>query len=170
MLCVAWLVAASLLYFDLSSSAPPRPVLKATPSEARIDQAIPDARLRMDLLVTLQTVKMSCGRNLFQFVATEAKKAMEQERKTAQNPTPQPPKAPDVQQSAPIPFRFYGYTSIVKQWPKRAFFLEGDAIYIAAEGELIKSRYKVIYIGVNSAVVEDTSTKTQHALPLVESM
>ncbi len=60
--------------------------------------------------------------------------------------------------------------SIVKQWPKRAFFLEGDAIYIAAEGELINSRYKVIYVGVNSAVVEDTSNRSQQALPLVESI
>ncbi len=59
---------------------------------------------------------------------------------------------------------------MVKQWGKRAFFLEGDSIYIAAEGDLIKSRYKVIYVGVNSAVIEDTSNKTQHALPLVESM
>ena len=170
-LIVAWLVAGSLLYVGLSPNAPPRPVLKTTRSEVRIDQDLSDPTLRVDLLATLQTVKMlGGGRDLFQFVTTEAKKAGSPENKVTPRPTPQQSKAPDVQQPALFPFRFYGYASMVKQWPKRAFFLEGDAIYIAAEGELIKSRYKVIYVGVNSAVIEDTANKSQQELPLVESM
>ena len=162
------------MYFDLSmhSSGPSRSeVPSATGSEKRIDQAITDPKLRIDQLVTLQTVKVpGGGRDLFQFVTAETKKAATPENKITPNPAPQPSKAPNVQQPTPIPFRFYGYTSLVKQWPKRAFFLEGDAIYIAAEGELINSRYKVIYVGVNSAVLEDTSNRSQQALPLVESI
>jgi len=170
-LIVTWLVAGSLLYIGLSPSAPPRPVLKTTRSEARIDQALSDPKLRIDLLATLQTVKMlGGGRDLFQFVTNETKKAATPENSVTPSPTPQQSKAPDVQQTAPFPFRVFGYTSKVKQWSKRAFFLEGDAIYIAAEGELIKSRYKVIYVGVNSAVIEDTLNKSQQALPLVESV
>ena len=170
-LIVTWLVAGSLLYIDLSSSPPLRPVLKTTRSEGRIDHPITDPKLRVDLLATLQMVKVPGDkRDLFQFVAIDPKKAVTQERKITANPTPELSKPPDVQQPASIPFRFYGYTSLVKQWPKRAFFLEGDAIYIAAEGELINSRYKVIYVGVNSAVVEDTSNRSQQALPLVESI
>ena len=171
---VVSLVAGSLLYVDLSShSSHPRSALVplATRSQERIYQAITDPKLRVDLLATLQTVKvLGAGRDLFQFVTTEAKKAATLENKVTPSPTPQQSKAPNVQQPAPFPFRFYGYTSMVKQWPKRAFFLEGDVIYIAAEGELIRSRYKVIYVGVNSAVIEDTSNKSQQALPLVESI
>ena len=52
---------------------------------------------------------------------------------------------------------------------KRAFFLEGDEIVMAGEGDMIKKRYKIIRIGVNSAEVEDTEFKgdnTKQTLPL----
>jgi hypothetical protein len=56
---------------------------------------------------------------------------------------------------------------------KRAFFLDADEIVIAGEGDLIKKRYKIVRIGVNSAVVEDTTfkgTNTQQTLPLEAEM
>jgi hypothetical protein len=62
--------------------------------------------------------------------------------------------------------KFYGYTNAARTGPKRAFFLEGEDIFVAGEGDIIKSRYKVVRIGVNSAVVEDTSNKHQQTLPL----
>ena len=42
---------------------------------------------------------------------------------------------------------------------KRAFFMENEDIYIASEGEMMKSRYKLVKIGVNSVVLEDTQFK-----------
>ena len=40
---------------------------------------------------------------------------------------------------------------------------------MATEGQLVKNRYKIVRIGVNSAVVEDTQFKNnQQTLPLVE--
>jgi hypothetical protein len=127
------------------------------------------SELRIDLLATLQVVEVTGHRrDLFQFSAAEVKEVAKQARPEPQivpNPTTQLFKPPDV-----IPFRFYGYTSVLKQWRKRVFFLEGDVIYIAAEGELINSRYKVISVGANSAVVEDTANRSQQSLPLVESI
>jgi hypothetical protein len=37
---------------------------------------------------------------------------------------------------------------------------------MAAEGDLVQKRYKIVRIGVNSAVVEDTEHKHQQTLPL----
>jgi hypothetical protein len=37
--------------------------------------------------------------------------------------------------------------------------MENEDIYIASEGEMIKKRYKLVRIGVNSAVLEDTQYK-----------
>jgi hypothetical protein len=73
-----------------------------------------------------------------------------------------PPKPPP----APIPLKFYGFTNPVRQGHKRAFFLEGEDIFVAGEGDVIKNRYKIVRIGVNSAVVEDTSNQNQQTLPL----
>ena len=45
-----------------------------------------------------------------------------------------------------------------------------EDIYVAAENDMVKSRYKIVRIGVNSAVVEDTTNKNQQTLPLVEEL
>lgn len=82
-----------------------------------------------------------------------------QERAAAAAAAPKPP-------PPPIPLKFYGFTNLVRQGHKRAFFLEGDDIFVAGEGDVIKNRYKVVRIGINSAVVEDTSNQHQQTLPL----
>ena len=53
---------------------------------------------------------------------------------------------------------------------KRAFFLDGEDIVVAGENDVIRNRFKIIRIGVNSAVVEDTTNKNQQTLPLVEEL
>ena len=53
---------------------------------------------------------------------------------------------------------------------RRAFFLDGDDILVAGENETVKNRYKIVRIGVNSAVVEDTTNKNQQTLPLIEEL
>jgi hypothetical protein len=70
----------------------------------------------------------------------------------------------------PIPLKFYGYVNQQHGGPKRAFFLDGEDIFVAGENETIRNRYKIIKIGVNSAVVEDTTDKHQQTLPLVEEI
>src|SRR5581483_5631376 len=81
-----------------------------------------------------------------------------------------PPEQPPVEPRAPpIPLRFYGFVNKTKAGDKRAFFMDGEDIVIAGEGDTIKKRYKIVRIGVNSAVVEDTEFKgnnREQTLPL----
>ena len=82
-------------------------------------------------------------------------------------PPPPDPKAP------PIPPKFYGFVNPSKAAiDKRAFFLHGEDIIIAREGETVEKRYKIVRIGVNSAVVADTQFKSnnQQTLPLEAEM
>ena len=81
-----------------------------------------------------------------------------------QPPPPAKPAPP------PIPLKFYGYVGGPQSGVRRAFFLDGDDIFVAGENEMIRNRYKIIRIGVNSAVVEDTSNKNQQTLQLVEEL
>ena len=71
-----------------------------------------------------------------------------------------------------LPWKYYGYTSAGGATKKKAFFLvkEGDNedILSANEGDLLRRKYRVVRIGVNSVVVEDTDTKSQQTLPLQE--
>ena len=41
---------------------------------------------------------------------------------------------------------------------------------MASEGELIKRRYKLVKIGVNSVTMEDTQFKSEQTLPLAEEL
>lgn len=80
-------------------------------------------------------------------------------------PTPPPP---------PIPLKFYGYVTgraaAAALGAKRAFFLDGEDIIVAGENELVRNRYRIIRIDSNSAVVEDTTNKSQQTLPLTEEV
>ena len=90
------------------------------------------------------------------------KKQREAAAKAAKKTTGKPP--PPL-----INLKFYGFISGVDTKRKRAFFLDGEDIFVAAEGEIIKKgRYKIVKIGVNSAVVEDTQHDHRQTLKLEE--
>ncbi len=80
--------------------------------------------------------------------------------------TPNPGKAP----APPIPLKFYGYANRLSGPARQAFFLDGDDIQIKAENDVIRGRYKILRIGINSAVVEDLQTHDQQTLPLVAEL
>jgi hypothetical protein len=86
-----------------------------------------------------------------------------QATKPAFPPVPPPPPPPP-----PIPLKFYGYITPSSAGGKRAFFLEGEEIHVVTEGDIVKRRYKIVRIGINSVVVEDTEFKNQQTLPLEE--
>ena len=139
-----------------------------------------DPALRLDLLAKVQHVPMEGGsRSLFEF----SQPPVPPPPKVTINPGPvvaaakaEPPKPaepsgpPPPAPPPPIPLKFYGYAGTTRDGMRRAFFLEGEDIYTPAENETVKGRYKIVRIGVNSAVVEDTTNKNQQTLPLVEEL
>ncbi len=85
--------------------------------------------------------------------------------KAVEAPKPPPP---------PIPLKFSGFAGKPSEGARRGFFLNGEPatgdLYVAAEGETVKDRYKVVRFGVNSVVMEDTTNQNQQTLPLVEEV
>jgi hypothetical protein len=137
-----------------------------------------DPTLRLDLLDKLHAVTLAGGdRNLFQFAAAplpktpEAKIVPKMLATLAAKPAPpevNPQAPPPKPQAPPVPLKFYGYISPARAGQRRAFFLDGDDIVVAGEGETIKLRYKVIRISINSVVVEDTQFRSEQTLRLEE--
>ena len=146
--------------------------------EDRIDPMTIDPILRLDLLAKVQGVELAGGsRNLFQFstppVKVEALKGPEP--KVVPKPgspvvqagdDPAKPAGPPP--PPPINLKYYGFSTARNNGRKTAFFLDGDEISVAAEGDTVKKRYRVVRIGVNSVVMEDTESKRQQSLPLTE--
>jgi hypothetical protein len=158
-----------------------KPSLKPKKDE-EVDRSNIDPTLRTDLLAKLKSVKVEgSNRSLFDLGPAAPLPTLKgpeplpikvvrpligPEKPAPPPPPPPPPTAP------PVPLKFYGFVNQTKAGVKRAFFLDGDDIIVAAEGQLIKGRYRIVRIGLNSAVVEDTQFKTnnQQTLPLVEEV
>jgi hypothetical protein len=149
---------------------------KPTLKPKNIDTANIDPTLRLDLLTKLKTVNVESGtRSLFEIGAAPPAAITEKEPekiviapKLVGPVMPKPPEPIPEPKAPPIPLKFYGFVNKTKVGDKRAFFLDGEDIVIAGEGDTIKKRYKIVRIGVNSAVVEDTEFKSnnQQTLPL----
>ena len=154
-----------------------RPSLKRRP-EDKLDPMTIDPTLRLDLLAKVQSVELEGGgRNLFQFSAPpppplpkgpEPKILPKPGQAAAGNGTaaPKPGGPPPKPPAPPINLKSYGFSTQRGGGAKTAFFLDGEDILVAGEGETVKRRYKVVRIGVNSVVMEDTQSKSQQTLPL----
>jgi hypothetical protein len=151
-----------------SSSQEFRPKLPIRP-EDRPNYATVDPTLRLDLLAKVQSVEPEGGsRSLFQFSAapppdvkpgTMVAAIRPAPRMIGPEPPPKPAPPPPTPPPPPITLKFYGYSTPRADGQKRAFFLDGDDIFVAAEGEIVKKRYRVVQIGVNSVIMEDTQFK-----------
>jgi hypothetical protein len=150
------------------------PVLHSKRPEDRIDPEMVDPTLRLDLLARVQAVDLSSSSiNLFQTgpppVKAEALKGPEPKIQIAKPALDAKPGAPPPPPGPPpITLKYYGYSSQTATSPKTAFFLDGDDILIGKEGDTLKRRYRVVRIGVNSVVMEDTESKHQQTIPLTE--
>jgi hypothetical protein len=156
-----------------------RPTLKL---KEDVDVTRIDPTLKLDLLARLKNAPSEPGSrgSVFDFGAAPPPKVdpvkpgtMVAGRGGAAAPTAAPAKPagpPPAPPPPPIPLKYYGYSNASRGGPRRAFFLDGEDIQVAGENEMIRNRYKVIRIGVNSVVVEDTTNKNQQTLPLIEEL
>jgi len=156
-----------------------------------VDPSSIDPKLRLDLLAKVRSVELGpAARNLFAWgAATPA--ALPPGIKDPHPIVPKRPgqAMPGVEANAgasqpsaapppPITLKYYGYTSQRSDGHKRAFFSEGDCtgasptaqcdIFVAAEGDLILKRYKVVRISASSAEVEDTQFNHTQPLPITQ--
>jgi hypothetical protein len=125
-----------------------------------------DPTLRLDLLERVRAVRPETGvRNLF-----EGGTALAQNLPPIPKTPPMIPKALPAGPSAMtpanlnltvhIPFKYYGFARpAMKDDANRGFFMEGDNILVAAEGDMLERRYLIVALTPNSAKVEDTQLK-----------
>jgi hypothetical protein len=150
-----------------------------------VDPSKVDPTIRLDLLAKVQAVELEGGnRNIFKVeapppepVAADKGKPIPEVGKIAVGgPQPSPnekgPTKVEAQPLAPTPvaavinLKYYGYSMKRSDGERKAFFLDGEDIIVAAEGDIIKKQYKVVRITNSSVQMEDTASKTTQTLPL----
>lgn len=96
-------------------------------------------------------------------------------------PPPPPPKHPVPAASipagppvkvtptvAPLPVKFFGYGTVPNGTARRAFFTDGEDVYIVSEGEVLLNRFRIIKVGNASLDYEEVSSGLRGTAPLEE--
>lgn len=65
----------------------------------------------------------------------------------------------------PIDLKFYGFATD-QGGAKYVFLLHGEDVFVAAQGDIVDRRYRILQVNSNSIVVEDLSYNHQQTLPL----
>ncbi len=138
--------------------------------------SVVDPTLKLALLDRVRAVKMvEGGRNLFEAGPDIAQAtnlppvpvaAPMVPKPLPIGPMPPPPKPPPPPVN--IPLRYYGFVRPSAHGDgNRGYFMDGDNILMATEGDVLKSRFLVVALSPNTARVEDIQLKQGQDLPLI---
>ena len=133
-----------------------------------------DPTLHMQaMLVTESVVYNGSGRNIFAAPGTvpvtplsAIPKPIAPVRTSTGPPVAVQPSGPPP--PPPIDLKFFG-TSTNQAGRRQAFLLHGDDVFLAADGDIVQRKYKVITVGPRSVQIEDLTNNNKQTLPLLTS-
>ncbi len=133
-----------------------------------------DPTLRLDLLSRVQSVPPApAGRNIFEAgpapgVANSSSGAIKGPIIPVVQRPPQTQMPAAMTPEVNIPLKYYGFAKPVnKRRGNLGFFLDGDNVLMAGEGELIEKRYLVVQLTPHGARLEDTQLRQDQTLPVM---
>jgi hypothetical protein len=127
-----------------------------------------DPTLRTDLLKDSEGTKyQGSGKNIF-VAGVEPIPTPRDTGVLDHQPTPPPGPPPGPPPPPPIPLKFYGFAT-QGGGQKKVFLAENEDIFIAAEGDIVDRRYKVIHIFPMAVEIEDVLNNTRQQIPLTQS-
>jgi len=125
-----------------------------------------DPTVRLDLLASAQNIKYEGkGRNIFVPGAPIDIPSTDHAVLTPKpqpKPVPAPPPGPP-----PINLKFFGMANRAGE-AQRIFLSEGETVFVAREGDIVNSRYKVVKINPQSVEIEDLLNNNRQSIPLTQ--
>jgi hypothetical protein len=148
------------------TSTAARPGVRRTASGKIVPVVEPrlDPTLDLNLLSQSEEIKYAGnGRNIFVAgsVPIERPKGTGATDKPVAYVAPQPPPPP------PITLKFFGFANRPGE-TKKVFLSQGEDIFIAAEGDIVDRRYRVLHISPTAVDVEDVLNNNRQSLPLTQ--
>ena len=83
-------------------------------------------------------------------------------------PMPLPPVPPIPPPTLPATLKFFGYGTVPNGSARRAFFSDGEDVFIVAEGETLLGRYRIIKVNNTNLEFEEIATGRHNTTPLIE--
>ncbi|MFI5102955.1 MAG: hypothetical protein ACHP9V_06260 [Terriglobales bacterium] len=151
-----------------ATSAAAKPATRRTASGKIVPAVEPrlDPTLDLNLLSQSEEIKYTGnGRNIF--VAGSVAKI---ERPKGHGVTDKHPVAyvpPAVPGPPPITLKFFGFANRPGE-TKKVFLSQNEDVFIAAEGDIVDRRYRVLRISPTAVDVEDVLNNNRQSLPLTQ--
>ena len=105
-----------------------------------------------------KTEYKSAGRNIFSRQLPPPSEPIHPKPDVTHPIAPPVPVVPPTPTVAPLPVKFFGYGTVPNSVSRRAFFTDGEEIYIVAEGEILLNRFRILRIGNANLEYEEVST------------
>jgi hypothetical protein len=124
-----------------------------------------DPTLDLDLLSQSAEIKYAGnGRNIFVVGSLPIEKPKKNGTTDTQAAIHQ---APPIPPPPPITLKFFGFANRPGE-TKRVFLSQGEDVFIAAEGDIVDRRYRILRISPNAVDVEDVINNNRQSLPLTQ--
>lgn len=160
---LAVLVVVLMLVWYFNFSKPPAASTAATFSEQYKPMDIPDPTPH-PVDDTRKTEYKKTVRNIFAVYVAPPKAVVQRaayRKTTVVEPPPPPPP------SLPPNIKFFGYGTVL-DGGRRAFFTDGEEVFIVGEGETLLGRYRILKVGNASVEFEEAGTGRRGIAPLEE--
>lgn len=142
----------------------PEVVSALSASEKFQPLSVDNPALRFDLLDRIRKVEYAgTHRNIFDFSLPPPPAPVQKPPETSPAPLQTLPLG---EQPLQVPVKFYGYASDPQTGRRRAFFTNGEDVFIVAEGEQILRRFRLLRIGNVTADIEEISTGRRATLAM----
>ena len=127
---------------------------------------VENPQIRLDQIERARkTDYKSSGRNPFSPI--QAPPPVPRPQPKVDNLGPQlPPPPPPL--TLPSNVKFYGFGTVPNGTSRRAFFTDGEEVYVVAEGEVLLKRFRILRIGNASVEFEEISSGRTGTAPFEE--
>ena len=167
-LIVFVLVAALIWVFEWNREAPAVQITNSIEKYKPLAEEDPQIRWG-EMIDAQKTEYKTKGRNPFSLIAPPPP---EDPRKP--KPIPPPVNPPPVVEQQPTVavfppnLKYFGYGMVPIGSTRRAFFSDGDSVYIVLEGETLLGRYRILKVGNTNLEFQEITSGLHGTAPLDE--
>jgi hypothetical protein len=123
-----------------------------------------DPRLKLEQLELAENTEYAgTGRNIFQ---DQAEPVIPKPVDTGFKKPPVNTPAPVIPPPPPINLRYFGFANNSGSPVRKAFLSNGDDVFVAAEGDIVNRRYKILHINPTSIEIQDVLSNNTQSIPL----
>ena len=153
-------VLGIVLYFNLRKA--PETVTVSSADEKFQPLPLENPSLRLDMLERIRRLEYKgTHRNIFTASAPPLAPKVDPKKTGPAGPPPVEP--------ITVPAKFFGYASDPQGGHRRAFFSNGEDVFIVAEGETLLNRFRLVRVGNTTAEVEEIASGRRATLALEET-